>query len=82
MPDSHVFLSGPSPIPFTNPDGVLSTLNNFAAVKYTNLAFLVVLVYDHALTLHVEVDRIWKLPWKLPKLVFLFVRYLAPPMLW
>ncbi|RDB16254.1 hypothetical protein Hypma_003021 [Hypsizygus marmoreus] len=64
-----------------DPAESLQLLSHFAAVRYTNLAFLILLIYDHALTLDLEVSRIWTLPWRLPKFLFLINRYLIPPML-
>jgi len=46
---------------------------------YTNLVFLTLLFYDHMITLEEEVEKIWPLPWRLPKFLFLFNRYLIPP---
>ncbi|GLB44977.1 hypothetical protein LshimejAT787_1900550 [Lyophyllum shimeji] len=56
-------------------------LNEYMAVRYTNVAFLMLLLYDHALTFDLEVERIWTLPWRLPKVLFLLNRYIIPPML-
>lgn len=33
--------------------------------------------YDHVITIDQEVERIWKAPWSLPKVLFLFVCLLA-----
>ncbi|KAF8895380.1 hypothetical protein BD779DRAFT_722887 [Infundibulicybe gibba] len=60
---------------------VLQTLVEDSAVKYTNIAFLALLVYDHAITLDWEVSRIWTLPWCFPKILFLINRYPIPLML-
>jgi hypothetical protein len=60
---------------------VIAFLNNYAAARYTNVAFLTVLLYDHAITFYFEVAMIWTLPWGLPKIIFLTTRYVVPPML-
>jgi len=56
-------------------------LNKYLNTSYTNIAFLAVLVYDHAITADIEVARIWTLQWGLPKILFLINRYIVPPML-
>ncbi|KAJ7114666.1 hypothetical protein C8R43DRAFT_126128 [Mycena crocata] len=56
-------------------------LNDYAAVRYTNIAFLAFMIYDHAITFDTEVSRIWTLQWRLPKVLFLINRYVVPPML-
>ncbi|KAF9455697.1 hypothetical protein BDZ94DRAFT_1315940 [Collybia nuda] len=60
---------------------VLALLDDYVGVRYTNIAFLMLLLYDHALTFDLEVSRIWTLPWRMPKILFLINRYLIPPML-
>ncbi|KAF7345743.1 hypothetical protein MVEN_01594500 [Mycena venus] len=69
----------------TSPLGAISAevsaLNDYAAVRYTNIAFLMLMVYDYAITLDTEVTRIWTLQWRLPKVLFLINRYVVPPML-
>ncbi|KAJ7239465.1 hypothetical protein C8J57DRAFT_1372581 [Mycena rebaudengoi] len=59
----------------------VSALNDYAAVRYTNIAFLCFMVYDHSITFEAEVSRIWTLKWRLPKILFLINRYVVPPML-
>ncbi|KAJ7114860.1 hypothetical protein C8R44DRAFT_984229 [Mycena epipterygia] len=61
--------------------GAVTALNDYAVVRYTNVAFLTFLVYDHAITFDTEVSRIWTLPLGLPKVLFLINRYVVPPML-
>jgi len=53
-------------------------LVKFSDCDYIFFALLSVLVYDHAITFHLEVERIWTLQWRLPKLLFFINRYLAP----
>ncbi|TFK61514.1 hypothetical protein BDN72DRAFT_849590 [Pluteus cervinus] len=60
---------------------LLPLLSDDGMVKYTNIAFLMLLVYDHAITFDQEVERIWVLPWRLPKFLFMINRYLVPPTL-
>ncbi|KAF5376284.1 hypothetical protein D9615_008518 [Tricholomella constricta] len=59
----------------------LGLLEGYIAVRYTNVAFLMLLVYDHIITFDDEVSKIWTLPWRLPKVLFLVNRYIIPPML-
>ncbi|KAJ7265647.1 hypothetical protein C8J57DRAFT_1511411 [Mycena rebaudengoi] len=59
----------------------VSALNDYAAVRYTNIAFLMLMVYDYAITVDTEVTRIWTLQWRLPKVLFFINRYVVPPML-
>ncbi|KAG5736065.1 hypothetical protein E4T56_gene16433 [Termitomyces sp. T112] len=61
--------------------GLLTSVSDYSAVRYTNVAFLALLIYDHILTFSDEVSKIWTLPWRPPKISFLINRYLVPPML-
>ncbi|KAF7371348.1 hypothetical protein MSAN_00770900 [Mycena sanguinolenta] len=69
----------------TSPLGAISAevtaLNDYAAVRYTNIAFLTFMVFDHIITFETEVAKIWTLQWRLPKVLFLVNRYVIPPML-
>ncbi|KIM45646.1 hypothetical protein M413DRAFT_24800 [Hebeloma cylindrosporum] len=76
-------------------------LKLFQDLKYANVALLTILVYDHLLTLDLEIKRIWtyvslngvlcasalntsdalRLPWRLPKVLFILNRYVFPPFL-
>jgi len=56
-----------------------SMLRDYWAVKYTGVAFLTILFYDHIITLDEERDKIWGLPWRLPKILFLVIRYVIAP---
>jgi len=49
--------------------------------RYTNVAFMALLVWDHVITLNLEIERIWILNWWPSKLLFLFNRYIVPLML-
>ncbi|KAF8177338.1 hypothetical protein K438DRAFT_2022297 [Mycena galopus ATCC 62051] len=55
----------------------VTDLNDYAAVRYTNIAFVTFMVFDHAITFDTEVARIWTLQWRLPKVLFLINRYVA-----
>lgn len=55
-------------------------LDLFQTVKYIDIALLTILLYDHCLTFELERRRIWTLSWKLPKCLFLFNRYILPPL--
>ncbi|KAG1745035.1 uncharacterized protein EDB91DRAFT_1122210, partial [Suillus paluster] len=52
-----------------------SELLNLKASQYVSAAGLVVLLWDHLLTFHDEVELIWRARLSLPKLLFLFNRY-------
>jgi hypothetical protein len=43
--------------------------------NYCIVAFLGGLLYDHIITLDKEVEWIWTLRWRLPKIIFIFNRY-------
>ncbi|KAH7341981.1 hypothetical protein B0J17DRAFT_746068 [Rhizoctonia solani] len=45
---------------------------------YCEIASLTFVLFDHAITFDQEVERIWKSPWSLPKVLFLFNRYTGP----
>ncbi|EIM84970.1 uncharacterized protein STEHIDRAFT_122889 [Stereum hirsutum FP-91666 SS1] len=51
---------------------------NFDACRYVSAAGLVILLYDHLLTLDEEIQYVWKAPWTLPKGMFLANRYGVP----
>ncbi|KAG1782189.1 hypothetical protein EV702DRAFT_512201 [Suillus placidus] len=53
-------------------------LQNLRASQYFSAAGLVILLWDHFLTVHDEVELIWRARWSLPKLLFLFNRYVVP----
>jgi len=65
--------STPSYMPF-NPKA-LTFFKEVQDSNYLNVAFLMLLLYDHAITLDKEVAWIWTLRWRLPKIVFLLNRY-------
>ncbi|KIM73094.1 hypothetical protein PILCRDRAFT_829403 [Piloderma croceum F 1598] len=46
------------------------------ASNYTNIAFIMLLLYDHIITLDKEIGWIWTLRWRLPKIIFMINRYL------
>ncbi|THV02647.1 hypothetical protein K435DRAFT_852673 [Dendrothele bispora CBS 962.96] len=48
------------------------------ASRYVTMAGLTMLLYDHCLTFADEVEYIWKAGWKIPKILFLFLRYVVP----
>ncbi|KAJ7887156.1 hypothetical protein B0H13DRAFT_2534379 [Mycena leptocephala] len=56
----------------------VTALNDYAAVRYTNVAFLAFMVYDHAITFDAEnMDT----EVATSKVLFLINRYVVPPML-
>jgi len=46
-------------------------------VDYTYLAAAACLIYDHLLTLHLEIKLIWLAKWTYTTVIFLLIRYLA-----
>ncbi|KAJ7159761.1 hypothetical protein C8R46DRAFT_373907 [Mycena filopes] len=56
-------------------------LQNVAATRYVSAAGLVILLYDHLLTLGDEVEYIWKAPTTAAKVLFLIMRYMVPSFL-
>ncbi|CAK5267070.1 unnamed protein product [Mycena citricolor] len=59
----------------------ITALHDYAAVRYTNVAFVALILYDYVITIDTEVSRIWSLKWRLPKILYLINRYIVPPML-
>jgi len=43
--------------------------------NYARVAFIILMLYDHIITLDKEVELIWTLRWRLPKIMFLINRY-------
>ncbi|KAG0696334.1 hypothetical protein DFH29DRAFT_209326 [Suillus ampliporus] len=60
------------------PSFTATQLQNLRASQYVSAAGLVVLLWDHLLTFHDEVELIWRAPLSFPKLLFLFNRYVVP----
>jgi len=58
-----------------------AVFKNVQTNNYLNVAFLTLLLYDHAITLDKEVEWIWTLRWRLPKIVFFSNRYVICPLL-
>jgi len=53
-----------------------SSIDNYIAT-----AFIVVMMYDHIITLDKEIAWIWTLKWRLPKFLFLMNRYIISPLI-
>jgi len=53
-------------------------IQHVQASRYLSAAGVVILFYDHLLTLGDEVEYIWHSRWSFPKGLFLFIRYLVP----
>jgi len=49
--------------------------------SYVMLAFMMLVLYDHVITLDKEIEWIWTLRWGLPKIIFLINRYLITPLI-
>ncbi|TFK66898.1 hypothetical protein BDN72DRAFT_899451 [Pluteus cervinus] len=64
------------------PDAWIQPLNDARLAKSIQLASMMLLAYDHLITLDVEIERVWSLPWRTPKILFFINRYLIPPTLW
>lgn len=56
-------------------------IRNTQASKYAGAAALIVVVYDHLLTLKYEVNLFWKAQWSLVKILFLLNRWSIPAFL-
>ncbi|TFK51268.1 hypothetical protein OE88DRAFT_1659145 [Heliocybe sulcata] len=59
-------------------DQVRTDFLNITATRYLSAAGLVIMLYDHLLTLDDEVEYVWKAKWSLPKTLFLVLRYMVP----
>ncbi|KAF9547693.1 hypothetical protein CPC08DRAFT_715761 [Agrocybe pediades] len=55
-----------------------TTSKHLLAVKYFQIAAYVMLIYDHMLTLSMEVERIWKRKFSGASMLFLINRYVTP----
>lgn len=53
-------------------------LQNLRACQYVSAVGLVILLWDHFLTVHDEVELVWRARLSFPKLLFLFNRYVVP----
>jgi len=60
---------------------VIFILRSLRLTRYLSAAGLMLLLYDHFLTLDQEVEEIWKAKWTLPKIFFLILRYTVPAMM-
>ncbi|KAJ7870522.1 hypothetical protein B0H13DRAFT_2350358 [Mycena leptocephala] len=57
---------------------IITALQNLATTRYVSAAGLVLLLYDHLLTLPDEVEHVWSAPNTLGKVLFLILRYMVP----
>ncbi|KIM76582.1 hypothetical protein PILCRDRAFT_12636 [Piloderma croceum F 1598] len=64
--NGHVPLDSNAPLTF-----IAVAKNN-----YVNVSFIMLVLYDHVITLDMEIKWIWTLRWGLPKIIFLINRYL------
>ncbi|KII89705.1 hypothetical protein PLICRDRAFT_52866 [Plicaturopsis crispa FD-325 SS-3] len=48
---------------------------------YGSAVFQVLILYDYFITLDVEIQRIWRLKWRMPKILFLMNRYVSSPLM-
>jgi len=55
--------------------GALQAFTATQGDNILNAAFITLLLYDHAITLDKEVEWIWTLRWRLPKILFITNRY-------
>ncbi|KIM89581.1 hypothetical protein PILCRDRAFT_1925 [Piloderma croceum F 1598] len=75
-------MSAPSTTSYYPFDSEASTV--FKATKtnnYLRVVFMTLLLYDHAITLDKEVEWIWTLRWRLPKIAFFLNRYVICPLI-
>jgi len=56
-------------------DSYLLFTASLTATRYSTFASLAFLVYDHVLTLHAEIEFVWRRAWSLGKVMFIFNRY-------
>ncbi|KAF9220608.1 hypothetical protein BS17DRAFT_786812 [Gyrodon lividus] len=56
----------------------VASIEHLKASQYVSAAGLVILLWDHLLTLQDEVQFIWKAKLSTPKVLFLFNRYIVP----
>jgi len=54
----------------------ISLFSKTQTVNWLAVAFLTLLLYDHLITLDKEVEWIWTLRWRLPKVIFIVNRYI------
>ncbi|KAI0812300.1 hypothetical protein BC629DRAFT_1436398 [Irpex lacteus] len=66
----------PIPITFTIPQ-LVQALEDAQTTRYLSVAGLIVLLYDHALTLSDEVSLVWAAPRSFAKYAYLFNRYMV-----
>ena len=57
------------------PDNAPIVFERVLATKYFSATGLVILMYDHLLSLPAEVRLIWPLAWEYPKIAFIYNRY-------
>ncbi|KIM79938.1 hypothetical protein PILCRDRAFT_9833 [Piloderma croceum F 1598] len=50
--------------------------SSFQLNNYISIAFVMLLLYDHVITLDKEIEWIWTLRWRLPKVIFIVNRYI------
>ncbi|KAE9397920.1 hypothetical protein BT96DRAFT_1020458 [Gymnopus androsaceus JB14] len=59
-------------------ESLITVVKNFNASRYLTAAGVTILFYDHLLTFSAEYELIWRAEWKLPKVLFLLIRYIVP----
>ncbi|KAG8764153.1 hypothetical protein FRC15_007722 [Serendipita sp. 397] len=64
-----------TPIPATTPEILLHYTYVDKIVQGLLFSAFALLVWDHALTFHREVEYVWKGRWTVIKILFLFTRY-------
>ncbi|KAF8520816.1 hypothetical protein JB92DRAFT_2893654 [Gautieria morchelliformis] len=58
-----------------NPQLLVTALESIAPTKYSTVASLALLVYDHAITFDAEVMNVWNRPHSFGKILFIWTRY-------
>ncbi|KAJ7898548.1 hypothetical protein B0H14DRAFT_3853003 [Mycena olivaceomarginata] len=56
----------------------IATFQNVFVTRYVSAAGLVIILYDHLITLDDEVEHIWSAPRTVAKTLFLLLRYMVP----
>jgi len=75
-------MSAPSTTSYYPFDSEAPTVFRYSQTNnYLGVAFITLLLYDHAITLDKEVEWVWTLRWRLPKIVFFLNRYVICPLI-
>ncbi|KAF8476515.1 hypothetical protein JB92DRAFT_3102474 [Gautieria morchelliformis] len=56
---------------------IISCLKRQTLPEYFNMASIIMLIYDHILTLDLEVTLVWPAPWSVAKALYIMVAYMG-----